>query len=322
MLKELEISFIIPCKNEEDTIETCLNSVIEEGRKIKSFEVILVDNGSTDNTLKKVASYGEQVSLHILKNCSISALRNLGGRQAKFNWLAFIDADVELETCWAEGFASGLQKALKSGVPSERVLIGATYNNPQDPSWVQTAWYLQLESRDRIQTDYINGGNLVVHKELFNSVGGFNISCKTSEDVRFCKDAIVAGGKIIKEKQMRTIHYGYPKNLIGFFKRERWHGSGMEAYFYKPWASKEFLFAIYYMFFSCVFILALFFGKNIFFALILYILFLTLPILPLTIKRSKKKHFFQLLCLFMTYGFARCFSVIDIFFRKTSKLFK
>lgn len=98
------ISVIIPLYNKEAIIERTLNSVMSQD--YDDFEVIIVDDGSTDNSLKVVEKYIEQLKtskfttqpFHLVQqhNGGPSAARNTGVRNAKGEWIVFLDADDEL----------------------------------------------------------------------------------------------------------------------------------------------------------------------------------------------------------------------------------
>ena len=214
---EITISFIIPCKNEKDTIGACLDSIMHAGMKSTFFEIIVVDNGSTDGTINKILAYSDQVKLHVLEEVSISQLRNHGARIARFNWLAFIDADVELLDGWFGGFQSVIKRVKQTGGGVDNLAVGATYLNPPKATWVQRAWYLQLMARDEDHNSYINGGNLIVHRCLFENTGGFDTHYQTGEDVRFCENAASKGGRIIKDKSICAAHHGYPSPTFALF---------------------------------------------------------------------------------------------------------
>jgi glycosyltransferase involved in cell wall biosynthesis len=87
------ISVIIPTFNRSHLIETCIQSVFQQ--TYKNFEVIVVDDGSTDNTKKVLEPYiqKKQIKYFYQKNRGQGAARNYGARHAKGEWLAFLDSD-------------------------------------------------------------------------------------------------------------------------------------------------------------------------------------------------------------------------------------
>lgn len=92
------LSIIIPCYNCESTIEDCYLSILSslQHNIIKEYEIILVNDGSSDKTLKKldkIANTNKKVNVISQVNKGVSAARNLGISVAKGNWLSFIDSD-------------------------------------------------------------------------------------------------------------------------------------------------------------------------------------------------------------------------------------
>ena len=99
-----EISVIIPLYNKGMIIERTLRSV--QSQTFKHFELIIVNDGSTDNSVEVVQQIqDERMVLIHQKNAGPSAARNTGVRNAQTNWVVFLDGDDELlpdalETFW------------------------------------------------------------------------------------------------------------------------------------------------------------------------------------------------------------------------------
>lgn len=105
------VSFIIPAYNAADTIVRCLESVYGLSLKREEFEVIVFDDCSTDNTVDVVENFKFQVSnLTFLKqpeNHRQGAARNRGIKEAKGDYICFVDADDAVE----EGIVTAIRKA-------------------------------------------------------------------------------------------------------------------------------------------------------------------------------------------------------------------
>jgi glycosyltransferase involved in cell wall biosynthesis len=91
VIKLPQISVIIPTYNRESFIARAIESVLTQ--TYKDYEIIVVDDGSTDKTKDKVSQYGDRVRYMYQQNLGPSAGRNLGIRNAKGKYVAFCDSD-------------------------------------------------------------------------------------------------------------------------------------------------------------------------------------------------------------------------------------
>ncbi len=97
-----DISVVIPAYNAEKFIVDALDSI--NGQSFFPGEVVVVNDGSSDGTYSVVQEWilinrpSYCVNLYTQKNCGISATRNIGIQHAKFQWIAFLDADDVWET--------------------------------------------------------------------------------------------------------------------------------------------------------------------------------------------------------------------------------
>jgi len=98
MKNKCDLSIIIPVYNGAEHIGQCLNSVLLQ-RNVDNFQIIVVNDGSTDNTMSIVQKYSLQypnITLINQKNAGVSAARNAGIQQSKGDYITFIDADDQV----------------------------------------------------------------------------------------------------------------------------------------------------------------------------------------------------------------------------------
>ena len=95
MRDQILISFVVPVHNREDTLRACMKSLLDS--KWRNFEIILVDDASTDTSPALCDCYAEQYSfiqsIHLSENRGPGAARNCGIAQATGKWIFFLDSD-------------------------------------------------------------------------------------------------------------------------------------------------------------------------------------------------------------------------------------
>ena len=94
----MNISIIIPIKNSAKTLPRCIDSILKskQNAKIKDLEILLIDNGSTDDSIQIEQDYQKIYSFIKILNCQTpgaAAAKNYGAKNAKSDYLWFIDAD-------------------------------------------------------------------------------------------------------------------------------------------------------------------------------------------------------------------------------------
>ena len=103
------ISVVIPLYNKESSIAQSLKSVLSQEHD--DFEVVIVDDGSTDGSVGVVeAIHDSRIRLIRQENGGPSKARNTGVKNAKGEWILFLDADDELEPGALEYFAKNINK--------------------------------------------------------------------------------------------------------------------------------------------------------------------------------------------------------------------
>jgi glycosyltransferase involved in cell wall biosynthesis len=304
----LKVSIIIPMKNEENNIRLCLDSIAGNSFPKEQYEIICIDNGSTDRTLEVASSYTK--NLYQLPDATISALRNYGAQRAQGEYLAFIDSDCAADTSW-------LQAASMYFGSESMVCFGSTPDIPSDATWVQKTWYLSKQIRSDVQrVEWLESMNLIVKKDVFREVGGFNEKLVTCEDVDLCY-RIGRKYQIISDKKIRVVHFGEAKTLGEFFKKEIWRGKGnirgLKEHGLKIKEIPSIVLPLYYLLLPLVF-LVLLLVKGIMVAVISLIMLFAVPPVLISIyitgRMSKYSYIFKASIVYLVYFVARAISLI------------
>jgi glycosyltransferase involved in cell wall biosynthesis/GT2 family glycosyltransferase len=226
------ISVVIPALNEEAVIGRCLDALAKNDFPKNAFEVIVVDNGSTDRTIEIVKSFENVLSLKLitLKNAYISGLRNRGAVAARGKFLAFLDADCLAPSNW-------LSNAFCRLGDSHAGIVGAHYGIPDESTWVGRAWCQDIEKVGDVS--YVPAGDLLVNRQKFFAVGAFDESIQTNEDFELCERSRAAGLSVQSYPDLKVTHLGTPRTLLSFYQKQRWHGTHVLTVFLRDPKKKK-----------------------------------------------------------------------------------
>ena len=177
-MNKITISVIIPAYNSGLFLAEAIESVLTQQNV--DVEAIVVNDGSTDNTLEIASGFGERIEVITQKNSGVAASRNIGAARAKGEYLAFLDAD---DIWLPDKLALQIQK-IQSGFPvvySNRYNFGQIGDLPLIQSDIMelpegNIWKLLLSG------NMITTSSIVIKKEIFEEFDGFNSELPSCED--------------------------------------------------------------------------------------------------------------------------------------------
>lgn len=230
------ISVIVPVLNEAETLGDCLRSILSQLTEYD--ELIVVDNGSSDESLRIAETFPVKL-LHESRR-GRSFARNRGIREARGEWIAFIDADVVLDEHWL----SSMRRAI---IPHWDAGQGPLY--PAGPEsffqgyrkWVHErdthGTFCHLE-RSTFYYPLINSAAAFYRKELVLKCQGFEESLSAYEDADLSWKAWVHGGKFCAVPGARARVFWNRGNFPSFWIRSFRMGSGLRN-LHRRWNIQE-----------------------------------------------------------------------------------
>jgi len=174
--KSTLISVVVPTYNEENSIGQCLTALKNQTFPQKDYEIIVVDNNSTDRTAQIVREIGIKVFSE-KKQGYVFALRK-GCSQAEGEIIAITDADTLVTRDWLEKIYQAFQQN-----PQVVYLGGKAIFEPKnflsiliEPVWNLGCWFLGFGP----------GFNLAIRKKVYHKISGFREEVNFDTDVDFC----------------------------------------------------------------------------------------------------------------------------------------
>ena len=209
------ISIIVVCFNEEKYIEKSLGALSNQNYPKDKFEIILIDNGSTDSSVEIAKKFTDKI--FIKPELKLGAMRNFGAKQSKGEILAFLDGDSVPES-------NCLSVINEINIEFPNTVNGAQLIIPKDAPWVPKAWFC-TNSSGRLEVNELCANNFCIEKKNFEDIKGFDEKLTTGEDAELFA-RLRTKYLVMNDSRMVAIHHGIPKTLKTFFFREIWHGLG------------------------------------------------------------------------------------------------
>lgn len=168
------ISVVVPARNEAGFLEKCLESV--RGQTFWDYELIVVDDGSTDGTAKLAKKHADVVVRG--RGLGAGAARNLGAGRAKGEVVAFTDADSTVAGGWLGRISSNVIEGDAGGVFGP-VLFG---DSKLDNAFAAFYWMVEPALWRVFGLPLAWGSNCAYRRDVFSKVGGFRQDAFPIED--------------------------------------------------------------------------------------------------------------------------------------------
>lgn len=213
-----DVSIVIPVYNQFPYTYQCLKSILEQTGDAVRYEIILADDGSTDDT-KRLQEIVENVrilrnpkNLLFLRNCNHAAA------SARGRYLLFLNNDTQVQENWLEPLVRLLEQNSSIGMTGSKLIYpdgrlqeagGIIWNDG-------SAWnYGNGQQADRPEynyvkeVDYISGASLMIRKKLWQEIGGFDERYAPA----YCEDSDLAfevrkrGYSVVYQPQSVVVHF-------------------------------------------------------------------------------------------------------------------
>ena len=172
------VSIIIPVYNRSSLLKRALDSIYNQ--TVAEYEIIVVDDGSTDNTAEMLRLFFPEINYFYQSNQGVSAARNKGLEHAKGDWLAFLDSDDE----WLPGKletqinALQLESEFKVCHTEELWVRNGIRVNQMQKHKKTGGWIF----RQCLPLCAMSPSSILIHRSVFDAVGSFDTTLPACED--------------------------------------------------------------------------------------------------------------------------------------------
>jgi len=243
MSKHPQISIAICTFNRADYLKDTLNDLSDQTEPADSFEILVVNNNSSDHTQEVCAEFTAKhpkLNFRLVDEPKqgLSPARNRAFREAEANYILYIDDDVHLPENFSETALRYISDRPNLKAAGGRIFVSFDESNPDwIPRQLMPMFGLHdLGEFDKIypQDNFPRGGNMLIHKELFEEVGQFDPELGRSGDLlvgseekAFFDRARRAGIKLHYLADLKLHHRIGPKRLKREYLRNQSIGIGL-----------------------------------------------------------------------------------------------
>ncbi|MDE7310794.1 MAG: glycosyltransferase [Eubacterium sp.] len=241
-----QVSIIIPVFNEFAYTYRCLQSILEQTGDKVSYEVIVADDASTDDTVrlqeavKNIRIIRNAQNLRFLKNCNHAAESACG------KYLLFLNNDTQVQENWLEPLVRLMEERQDAGITGSKLVYADgrlqeaggivwddasawNYGNRMDPA--------RPEFNYVKEADYISGAALMVRAALWREIGGFDKRFAPAyyEDTDLAFEARKHGYKVLYQPQSVVVHFEGVSNGKDISAGQKAYQEKNQAKFFEKW---------------------------------------------------------------------------------------
>lgn len=224
---KVDVSIILVNYNTKEYTLNCIKSVIEHSQKT-SFEIIVVDNASTDGSIEILREENNVVLIENSSNLGFGRANNEGARRASGKYLFFLNTDTLLLADAITDYSTFLDEHKDVGVCGGNMINGEKESTASFERVYPSISYLINElllkipfkikygrntiynnTNAPLEVAYVSGADLMIRKDLFELIGGFDRNFfMYFEEVDLCKRVRELNSNIICLPNVDILHYG------------------------------------------------------------------------------------------------------------------
>jgi GT2 family glycosyltransferase/MoaA/NifB/PqqE/SkfB family radical SAM enzyme/Flp pilus assembly protein TadD len=224
-------SIVIPVFNNLGYTEKCIESIAANSGDLVTYDLVVVDNGSSDGTPEFLSTLSGDVRIiRNEENLGFAKACNQGGRAARGRFILFLNNDTEVHPGWLEGMQRAIESrgadicGAKLLYPDGTVQHAGVAFTSAGPFHLFRGFAADAPGVNKVRDlSCVTAACMAVRKPLFDSLGGFDEAFRNGfEDVDFCLRARQAGARIVYTPECTATHH--ESKTPGRKTNEDWNG--------------------------------------------------------------------------------------------------
>lgn len=226
--KSIKISFIVPARNEEEHIQSCIDSLIKQD--YSNFQIIVVNDGSTDKTAEIVENYvkiDKRIKLfNFDKGHSAAFARNFGASKAEGDILSFVDSDAYVVKNFATAIVKNFEKFNLDGLSVKTLAASPTGFISNCIAAQRT---LLWDNNNEKRTEYTTNTKALLSvftNKTFKKLNGYREDIFYFEDSDLSNRFLEAKYHAVYEPSAKEFHHD-PNSFNETIRQSKWFGRGI-----------------------------------------------------------------------------------------------
>lgn len=204
-MKDIKVSIIIPVYNGSNYVNLAIDSALRQ--TYKNIEIIVVNDGSKDNTLKILKQYGDKIKLIDKENGGVSTALNLGIEKMTGDYFSWLSHD---DLYYPEKIEKEVNYLIEHDLVGTKTILYSNFDyNDKWGNHIYTCKYntkeLNRESALPLQKAAISGLTLLIPKEAFKDAGNFDVDLRACQDYKLWFEMYKKGYKFIHLEDVLTV---------------------------------------------------------------------------------------------------------------------
>ncbi|OGI15600.1 MAG: hypothetical protein A2Z52_01225 [Candidatus Moranbacteria bacterium RBG_19FT_COMBO_42_6] len=243
-----KISILIVNYKSKHCLKACIASILEN-LKDKNFEIVVINNDKEEDLAEALTEFPEIQVINLRQNVGFGKAINIGAKTAQGEWLMFLNPDTQLLTNQSQMF-SFFEAREKAAIISPKLIENSgkaqKWSAGTDPRLLDlirnniglAKSRKKWKSRKTRKVDWVSGAAMLVKKNLFDQIGGFDENIfMYYEDIDLCKRAREAGKEVFYFPHDRVLHFG-GKSVENKEKQKIDYYKSQDYYFQKHFGEK------------------------------------------------------------------------------------